>query len=224
MLKCSLFYFLLLCWVLLFFSFDPCLFLSLTLHLQMGDESEPVTALRKRANHDQFTSGHFIASAPSVLDFTFPELPSVSLIPHSLHLICQLYLLTNMQPHPPVHLSPSLIYALCNVSHVISHPFPCGRRLLSHLTLPISPHPPLITAPRRFVQGTRYSDLPPLAFQSPFCAHDVVVLHLHYSHQLVPTSSPQYPCAHRSLFLFLNPPKPRVCVVCCFFLFFISPQ
>lgn len=31
----------------LLFSFDPCALLPLTLHLQMGDESEPVTAPRE---------------------------------------------------------------------------------------------------------------------------------------------------------------------------------
>lgn len=54
------------------FSFDPCLFLSLTLHLQMGDESEPVTAQRERANLKQFTFDHFNLPDPSVLDF-FPQ-------------------------------------------------------------------------------------------------------------------------------------------------------
>lgn len=64
-------------------------------------------------------------------------------------------------------LSLPLISALCNVSHVISHLFHCGQTLLSHLTSPISPQPPLITAPPRFIQGTRYLDLPQSPFQRP---------------------------------------------------------
>lgn len=75
--------------------------------------------------------------------------------------------------NPSVRLSPPLICGLCDVSHVISHPFPCGRTLLSHPTSPISPPPPLITAPPRFVQGTRYPDLPPSAFQLPPCVPHV---------------------------------------------------
>lgn len=145
--------------------------------------------------------------------FYFPELPSVAMshIPHSLQSIYQSYLLAHVQLNPPVHLSH--ISALCNISHVISHPFPIGRRLLSHLTLPISPHPPLITAPLRFVQGTRYIDLPPSASQSPLCAPWCLGLSLHFSHRLVFTNIPP---AHSSLSCF-SPPKAKS--LCCCFLF-----
>lgn len=47
-------------WLSFLFAFDPCVFslLCLMLHLQMGDESEPVTTWRERVQHFQPMSGH----------------------------------------------------------------------------------------------------------------------------------------------------------------------
>lgn len=48
-----------------------------------------------------------------------------------------------------------LICGLSTVFHVLSsHPFPCGRTLLSHLSSLINPLRPQITAPLRLVQRT----------------------------------------------------------------------
>lgn len=157
------------------FSFDPCALLPLTLHLQMGDESEPVTAPRGGRGHNTNTSisGHFIPSAPSALHFIssscHPRARHSLPTPHSFIVFdpsaVSAERLKSSSPSLP---SPPLICGLCDVSHAISHPFPCGRTLLSHPASPTSPPPPLITAPPpRFVQGTRYPDLPPSACQRP---------------------------------------------------------
>lgn len=151
---------------------------------------------------------------------------------HSLCSTRQSYLQKDL--NPPVRLSPPLICGLCDVSHVISHPFPCGRTLLSHPTSPISPPPPLITAPPRFVQGTRYPDLPPSASQRPPCVPHVCCCGA--ASALFPSTSPsqQSPaslCTSR-LVVVPHPTEAKILAILpvlffsCFFFFkvFVSPQ
>lgn len=120
-------------------------FLCSMLHLQMGDESEPVTTWSARARHLQTISGFIVDN----FNHCFFLLTSV----RHFHSSCIIFYDVYSQ-HAVKSLSPSLIYGLYNVFHLsISRPFPCGRTLLSHLSPHISPHRPQITAPLRLVQA-----------------------------------------------------------------------
>lgn len=75
-----------------------------------------------------------------------------------LHLSSFVFLLAVKYSNPCLILS-----GLFDLSHIwISHLFPCGWTLLSHLSSLISPHRPQITAPLRLVPGTMLDQRSPL--------------------------------------------------------------
>lgn len=132
------------CLVVLFlFSLDSCVFSCLCsmLHLQMGDESEPVTTQREGTA--------FLKHCFNQCCFTVVLLHQSDIF---IHFSSSFTIVSTVSM-----LSPSLFLSLDSAMcfHVsISHPFPSGRTLLSHLSSLISPLRPQITAPLRLVQGT----------------------------------------------------------------------
>lgn len=125
---------------LFIFYLTPVCFLCLMLHLQMGDESEPVTTWREGPQHFKATVNHSFSL------FCFH--PWFWNIGSSFVIVCYLACSSILKSLP-------FLVRLFDSSHIwISHLFPCGRTLLSHLSSLISLHRPQITAPLRLVPGT----------------------------------------------------------------------